>query len=341
MSVSEEKLLAYLQTAEEQAVYHAYPRHIATRLKLAHRTVLRLLTQAMLRGEAVLHWEIGCPHCGRIQHYAPSLTEASDAFVCAVCSTAFTPHLDDEVLISFSAHPSLRPLSPAADQPDYRQRIAAEYKSTTGHELLTVRAFRDWAKDQPLTAESLEVRRMAVWFSDLAGSTALYARQGDARAFSLVREHFEPLFQVVEEAGGVVVKTLGDSVMAVFTTSEAALHGALAAQAALNAFNDARSLSEVECLRLKIGLHVGPAILVTLNDRLDYFGQTINIASRLTGQAHDSEIVYSQTVHADAGVARLLADYRVLEESAPLKGVAERVGIHRLVVQTRQGAGTE
>ena len=62
-------------------------------------------------------------------------------------------------------------------------------------------------------------------------------------------------------------------------------------------------------LGLKAGIHHGPCIAVTLNDRLDYFGSTVNLAARLEGlsRAGDAQIVISHRVHADPEVATYLA----------------------------------
>jgi class 3 adenylate cyclase len=48
---------------------------------------------------------------------------------------------------------------------------------------------------------------------------------------------------------------------------------------------------EPEDLLLKIGIHEGPCLAVTLNDHLDYFGQTVNVAARVQGLA-DSRSIY-------------------------------------------------
>jgi class 3 adenylate cyclase len=59
---------------------------------------------------------------------------------------------------------------------------------------------------------------------------------------------------------------------------------------------------------LRAGIHYGPCIAVTLNDRLDYFGSTVNIASRLEGLSHGQDVIVSSAVHDDPGVQELLAD---------------------------------
>ena len=81
---------------------------------------------------------------------------------------------------------------------------------------------------------------------------------------------------------GAVVKTIGDAVMASFGDPADAVKAALAMQA--------RDRCDHE-LVLKLGIHVGPSVVVTLNDRLDYFGSTVNMAARLQGQSQGGDIV--------------------------------------------------
>ena len=82
---------------------------------------------------------------------------------------------------------------------------------------------------------------------------------------------------------GAVVKTIGDAVMASFGDPANAVKAALAMQA---------RIADHE-LVLKLGIHVGPSVVVNLNDRLDYFGSTVNMAARLQGQSQGGDIVLS------------------------------------------------
>ena len=147
---------------------------------------------------------------------------------------------------------------------------------------------------------------MALMFTDLGRSTAMYARKGDPRAYSLVREHFRLIFDAVNESGGAVVKTIGDAVMAVFPSGREAVAAAVESQARIEQFNRERGLGADECLRLKIGIHAGSTLAVTLNDRLDYFGTVVNAAARVQGLAAHSETVLTRQVLDDVGVRELV-----------------------------------
>ena len=81
---------------------------------------------------------------------------------------------------------------------------------------------------------------------------------------------------------------------------------------------------------MKIGLHAGACLAVTLNDRLDYFGQTVNIASRVQALAAADEIVVTDDVLSLPGARELVAGLEIDSSAVELKGIAGDVRIHRL-----------
>jgi class 3 adenylate cyclase len=193
----------------------------------------------------------------------------------------------------------------------------------TAPEAISLQAFRDlFAAATLRPGDEAGVSQVALLFSDLQGSTALYERVGDAQAYNMVRDHFALLAGIVRDHDGAVVKTIGDAVMASFGDPAQAVQAALAMQAAI-ARHD---------LVLKLGVHVGPSVVVTLNDRLDYFGSTVNMAARLQGQSAGGDIVLSRAVAADPAVQSVLAGRTLRQESVELKGFAEPVGFVRLVL---------
>ncbi len=191
----------------------------------------------------------------------------------------------------------------------------------TAPEVVSLQAFRDlFAAATLRPGDEAGISQVALLFSDLQGSTALYERVGDARAYNMVREHFALLASIVRDHDGAVVKTIGDAVMASFGDPAQAVRAALAMQKAISAHD----------LVLKLGIHAGPSVMVTLNDRLDYFGSTVNMAARLQGQAKGGDIVLSRAVADDPAVRLLLAGVPLHRESVALKGFAERIPFARL-----------
>ena len=191
----------------------------------------------------------------------------------------------------------------------------------TGKRLLTTQAFRDLFRSEVIQAsEGIGVRDIALLFTDLKGSTALYDRIGDLNAFSLVQRHFERLQDVTVRCHGAIIKTIGDAVMAAFLSPADAVAAALAMRSEIAGFNRGQPDRQ---LILKIGIHKGAAIAVTLNERLDYFGQTVNIASRVQHLADADEIYMSEAVHDDAGVQAALAPLTVESKIAKLRGIQQ------------------
>jgi class 3 adenylate cyclase len=198
-------------------------------------------------------------------------------------------------------------------------------------EVVSLQAFRDLFAEATLRpGDEAAVGQVALLFTDLRGSTALYERVGDAKAFNLVREHFAFLASIVRDHDGAVVKTIGDAVMASFGDPADAVKAALAMQARIADFNRARGAGG---LVLKIGVHVGASVMVSLNERLDYFGSTVNMAARLQGQSEGGDIVLSRAVAEDPAVKPLLGDVPARQESVSLKGFAEPVGFVRVLAE--------
>src|SRR5918997_4168351 len=144
---------------------------------------------------------------------------------------------------------------------------------------------------------------------------------------ALGQQFLTPLQDVTVRHNGAIIKTIGDAVMAAF------LKPADAVQAALNMRREIASFNERQpdkALILKIGVHTGAAIAVTLNDRLDYFGQTANIAARVQNLADADEIVVSQDVYDATGVRDGLAAYSVEPRTAQLRGVEQQLPVFRV-----------
>src|SRR5947208_7766537 len=182
------------------------------------------------------------------------------------------------------------------------ERTAWNDEAATAAEATALLVFRDlFATEALRPGEQISVGTLTVLFTDLKGSTRLYREIGDATAFGRVMNHFDVLKEVIADEDGALVKTIGDAVMAVFRQPAAALRAMLHAQQRL-----ASPPNGMQPLTLKAGLHIGPCIAVTLNDRLDYFGSTVNLAARLEGQSTGNDVVISKAVYSDPEVRELL-----------------------------------
>lgn len=162
----------------------------------------------------------------------------------------------------------------------------------------------------------LDVRQLVVLFTDLKGSTKMYAQQGDAPSYASVRAHFAQLTEQIDTHRGAVVKTIGDAVMAVFSDPADALRAALAIQRAPGA------------LTIKLGLHAGPALAVGANGQLDYFGHTVNVAARIQQESEGGDIVLTEALATCHAV--LLRGIPQQDFTATLRGTGETLTLRRL-----------
>src|SRR4029450_10786178 len=192
----------------------------------------------------------------------------------------------------------------------------------TAKRLLTNQTFRDIYRTDTLDVDQrLKITSLSFLFTDLKGSTELYERVGDLAAYDLVRAHFRILNEIVAAERGAVVKTIGDAVMATFPTSDRAMAAALKMREALRDLKDD--------LLLKIGIHEGPCLAVSLNDRQDYFGRTVNIAARVQGLATSRSIFATRRVVTDSEASKLLQSNGIAAtpEKRSLRGITKQVEI--------------
>ena len=200
----------------------------------------------------------------------------------------------------------------------------------TAKRLLTNQTFRDIYRTDTLDVDQrLKITSLTFLFTDLKGSTALYERVGDLVAYDLVRQHFGVLNEIVAAETGAVVKTIGDAVMATFPTPDRALAAALRIREAMHKLNAKR---KSEDLLLKIGIHEGPCLAVTLNNSQDYFGQTVNMAARVQGLASSRAIFVTKPVIEDAKAAKVLEDagLQPTMQVAALRGIADQTTVYEI-----------
>lgn len=201
----------------------------------------------------------------------------------------------------------------------------------TGKMLLNNQSFRDLFRIQSLAPDlHLNIRSLTILFTDLKDSTEMYGQAGDAAAYSLVQKHFDLLTRVVRHYSGSIVKTMGDAIMATFSTPQDGVQAAL---------DMVQHMEELKSLFLqggcetgiKIGLNEGAALAVNADERLDYFGQSVNVAARVRGLAEAGEIWLTDAVFDSYGVQDILRTrgYKTYKQSALLKGVSQPTVVYQ------------
>lgn len=199
----------------------------------------------------------------------------------------------------------------------------------TAAQVTSMQEFRDLFSEEILSpGQRVGIENVTILFSDLQGSTSLYESLGDANAYSQVREHFDYLTKWIKKNSGSVVKTIGDAVMAVFHVPEDGVNAAIQIQRHILELRE----NGKEHITLKIGLYSGPAIAVNSNDRLDYFGRTVNIAARIQGQSIGNDIVISKEYLENKKIDDLLKRQSIEMQSfkADLKGIEENIDLVKI-----------
>ena len=197
----------------------------------------------------------------------------------------------------------------------------------TAKRLLSNQTFRDIHRTDTIDVDQrLKITSLTFLFTDLRGSTELYERVGDLAAFDLVKTHFGILHEIVAAEAGAVIKTIGDAVMATFPTPDRALIAAMRMREAMLSLNKERGSDD---LLLKIGIHEGPCIAVSLNERQDYFGQTVNIASRVQHLATSREIFATSSVLDNPRAVELMTRRGLTPQShhVALRGITDAIDI--------------
>jgi len=164
-------------------------------------------------------------------------------------------------------------------------------------------------------------RLATVLFADVSGSTKLYEAAGDVIALETINRIIAEMRRCTEAAGGRVVKTIGDEVMALFSTPEAAASAASQIQMQTDIMPGVAGMK----LGVRIGFHSGPVI----QKDNDVFGDTVNLAARLVAQATREQIITSAETAQELGEGykeRTRGLYAIT-----VKGKADDIGLCELI----------
>jgi class 3 adenylate cyclase len=365
------RLADHILTAQEVDLWRVRPLALAKAWNCPPRHAIELCLQAVRAGLLQLRWDLLCPRCRIAKGWSGGLDHLPQGAHCSSCNIDYERDFSRNVEASFRPAPAVRPLetggmpeliledgnvTAGAPAPvgmlhltnrTQRALIAiVEDRSwvadaLTADRVTALQAFRDLFSDDVLRpGDEVAVGRIALLFSDLKGSTALYQLIGDASAYRLVRDHFAFMANVIRAHEGAIVKTIGDAVMAAFVLPAQAVGAAIDIQRQVAAFNhDSRVANGAASppIVIKLGVHAGPTIAVTLNNRLDYFGSTVNMAARLQAQSEGGEIVLSPEIAEDAAVAPILAGLPLSQDRASFKGFDQPIRFFRL----RPGTATD
>ncbi len=145
-----------------------------------------------------------------------------------------------------------------------------------------------FSEDHLATGVNLNVGNQVILFTDIVGSTPFYKSQGDAKAFKAVQEHYKEVADIITSHKGVVIKYIGDAIMAAFLDPGDALQTSIKIH---EAFSEKRKDSPI---KLRVSFHQGPVLCANMNVGLDYFGNTVNQAAKIQKWAGSYEIAITE-----------------------------------------------
>lgn len=339
-----DKIAAFLMNVSERLLFHIPLYKIGKAFGISREDILDIFIQGVYDGFFILDWIYHCPTCGNVAYEAPTLHRALSQNFCTVCNKAFDNTLDSNVEACFSIHPRFKMLDPL-----FRLNYIAEIgknirngqyrtwdtpNAVRGVDVIQNGLYRELMRSEVLIGDqSLRLSNITILFTDIKDSTKLYTALGDTKAFTLVKDHIRILFAAIGKCGGVPVKTIGDGVMGVFTDPGKAFNAALKAQRQLMRYAQNKSIADR--LEVKIGLHAGPVLLVTLNNRLDYFGLTVNTAAHIQKTALANEIVISQDIFDNQSVKRSILSVTdtVQKQEIQFKGNPTNYTLYHIKIQ--------
>lgn len=183
------------------------------------------------------------------------------------------------------------------------ERTASTHDAVTAAEASSNPLFRELLPGEVLSpGQIVSVATVTVLMVQLDEAAKLYGELGDGAAFDVIRESLVALDRCATQNQGAVVKIIGEGMIATFTDPESAVRSVLDMQSAISEVVIDRPLT------MRAALHRGPAMVTTLNDRLDYFGSTIHIAHRLLDLAAAGDIMLTDAIADNPDVASLLTD---------------------------------
>ena len=334
-----QQLVDWLQQAKDTELARINVFTIADSHGFLRSKLLATFVRLVHEGVMNLNWDFHCTQCNAVSGSHRHLSDATAVDHCLLCNVDFRNTLDRNVEVTFTPAENLYRVSDKFQKEQFAKTVELHAKKqirlpevfVSGLDCLHVPLFREIFESETLSLrESLQIKQVCIMFTDIKGSTELYDRFGDSVAYGLIRDHFDILFGSIERNDGVVVKTIGDAVMASFRSPRNGVAAALSIHDAFEIFNRRKGIRNE--IRVKIGLHAGSTIMVNLNNRVDYFGQTVNMAARVQGVAQNDEVIISDAIRQDEESVQVLRAQMesVTKRVVTLKGISTPQTVYRL-----------
>jgi eukaryotic-like serine/threonine-protein kinase len=173
------------------------------------------------------------------------------------------------------------------------ERLASRVDALTAADAARLPSFREWFPDEVLSpGQMVSLTTVTLLGCRIANARDVYANQADQAACSQMLRHLQALATLVSDQGGCVIKTMNDGLNCVFPNVTSAV------KAAIQMVQTSRDWG----LELRQAVHQGAAVVATINERLDYFGQTPQVLDELLSQALSNEVLLTDHCWNEIGL---------------------------------------
>jgi class 3 adenylate cyclase len=210
------------------------------------------------------------------------------------------------------------------------ERTAPRDDALTAAAAATLGVFRELFPGEILSPGQLASVANVTLLATRVEARQLYDALGDAGTFQLLHAHVRRLVERLEQAGGALIRTTGEGALASLPDPVAAVRVGMDLTASL------AHAAAPQAAGLRVALHRGPAILVTVQDRLEYFGETVQAMSELLVAARAGELILSPSLADEPGVAAAVREAGFRGEVRDLtSGVGVGAAAYGLVIVPR------
>jgi serine/threonine protein kinase/class 3 adenylate cyclase len=183
------------------------------------------------------------------------------------------------------------------------ERTVSRDDAITAGDASALPLFRELLPGQVLSpGQMVSMATVTIVRVELDRAAELYGELGDGPAFGLIRDALVALEACVIRGGGAVVKLVAEGMLATFADPVVAIQAAFELESALERSSPERSLG------VRTSLHRGPAMVTTLNDRLDYFGTTVHVVSQLLELAQAGDVIITDAIADSPDVGQVIAE---------------------------------
>jgi serine/threonine protein kinase/class 3 adenylate cyclase len=191
------------------------------------------------------------------------------------------------------------------------ERLASRSDALTAADAARLPAFREWFPDEVLSpGQMISLTTVTLLACRISNAYTLYTSLSEQAACTQLLKQLQAMNTIVQQRGGCTIKSMNDGLNTVFPDVASALQAALDMQSGANDAN-----SEMQC-----AIHQGAAIVATINDRLDYYGQAAQYTDDLLRSSMPAQIWVSDTTWNESELSSLLQGRWKAEMRPPIAG---------------------